>query len=120
MSLDDAAYFGLIFKMVGKFALPQQGKLILNEKDLARVPGDFDVQLKAALAAIPGAVLSLSSSTCPIDGGFVLDYGGIEENCSLDDGETRLYLCGSPDPLQGTFMFQSRHFRAVDGLQNLS
>ena len=146
MSLDDAAYFGLIFKMVGKFALPQQGKLILNEKDLARVPGDFDVQLKAALAAIPGAVLSLSNSTCPIDGGFVLDYGGIEENCSfealfyssqeafaglrsreisvpirrLDDGETRLYLCGSPDPLQGTFMFQSRHFRAVDGLQNLS
>ena len=84
LSLDDAAYFGLIFKMVGKFALPQQGRLILNEKDLARVPGDFDVQLKAALAAIPGAELSLSSSTCPIDGGFVLDYGGIEENCSFE------------------------------------
>lgn len=84
LALDDAAYFSLIFKMAGRFALPQQGKLILNEKDLARAPKDFDAQLQSAVQAIPGASLSLSGSTRPIDGGFVLDYDGIEENCSFE------------------------------------
>lgn len=84
LALDDATYFSLIFKMAGRFALPQQGKLILNEKDLARAPKDFDAQLQSAVQAIPGASLSLSGSTRPIDGGFVLDYDGIEENCSFE------------------------------------
>ena len=84
LALDDAAYFSLIFKMAGRFALPQQGKLILNEKDLARAPKDFDAQLQSAVQAIPGAALSLSGSTRHIDGGFVLDYDGIEENCSFE------------------------------------
>ena len=84
LELDDGAYFRLIFQMAAKFALPQQGKLILNEKDLSRAPKDFNAQLEAAVKAIPGAALSLSDSTRPIDGGFVLDYDGIEENCSFD------------------------------------
>lgn len=84
LELDDGAYFRLIFQMAAKFALPQQGKLILNEKDLGRAPKDFNAQLEAAVKAIPGAALSLSDSTRPIDGGFVLDYDGIEENCSFD------------------------------------
>ena len=79
LELDDGAYFRLIFQMAAKFALPQQGKLILNEKDLGRAPKDFNAQLEAAVKA-----LSLSDSTRPIDGGFVLDYDGIEENCSFD------------------------------------
>ena len=84
LALDDTAYFDLIFKMAGKFALPQQGKLILNQRDLARVPGDFDQKLKAAVKSVPGAALSLSKETRPVDGGFVLDYDGIEENCSFE------------------------------------
>ncbi|MDD3192664.1 MAG: V-type ATP synthase subunit E [Oscillospiraceae bacterium] len=84
LALDGDAYFSLIFKMAGKFALPQQGKLILNDRDLARAPKDFDARLKAAVEAIPGAALSLSGETRPINGGFVLDYDGIEENCSFE------------------------------------
>lgn len=70
LELDDGAYFRLIFQMAAKFALPQQGKLILNEKDLSRAPKDFNAQLEAAVKAIPGAALSLSDSTRPIDGGI--------------------------------------------------
>ncbi len=84
LALDDEAYFSLIFKMAGKFALPQEGKLILNERDLARVPSDFDQRLKAAVQPVSGASLSLSNETRPVDGGFVLDYDGIEENCSFE------------------------------------
>ena len=84
LALDDTAYFDLIFKMAGKFALPQQGKLILNQRDLARVPGDFDQKLKAAVKSVPGAALSLSKKTRPVDGGFVIDYDGVEENCSFE------------------------------------
>lgn len=84
LALDDEAYFSLIFKMAGKFALPQEGKLILNERDLARVPADFDQRLKAAVEPVAGASLSLSNETRPVDGGFVLDYDGIEENCSFE------------------------------------
>lgn len=84
LALDDEAYFSLIFKMAGKFALPQEGKLILNERDLARVPSDFDQRLNAAVQPVSGASLSLSNETRPVDGGFVLDYDGIEENCSFE------------------------------------
>lgn len=83
LELDDGAYFRLIFQMAAKFALPQQGKLILNEKDLGRAPKDFNAQLEAAVKAIPAQSFVVRQHR-PIDGGFVLDYDGIEENCSFD------------------------------------
>ena len=44
------------------------------------------ISLNAALVAggKEGAALTVSSETRDIDGGFVLTYGGIEENCSFD------------------------------------
>ena len=42
----------------------------------------FDKKIAAA-AQKKGGVLALSSQTCEIDGGFLLVYGGIEENCSF-------------------------------------
>ena len=43
----------------------------------------FEDQLNAALKE-KGAVLTVSEDTRDIDGGFVLTYGGIEENCSFE------------------------------------
>ena len=47
---------------------------------------NFADTLNAALVAggKEGAALTVSSETRDIDGGFVLTYGGIEENCSFD------------------------------------
>ena len=66
--------------MVEKFSLPQPGEIYFSAADLARLPADFDSRLeKAAKGA-----LQRSSETRPIDGGFVLTYGGVEENCSIE------------------------------------
>ncbi len=73
-------YFDLILRMVEKFSLPQPGEIYFSAADLARLPADFDSRLeKAAKGA-----LQRSSETRPIDGGFVLTYGGVEENCSIE------------------------------------
>lgn len=82
-ALDDTAYFDLLLKMAGKFALPKKGTALLNEKDLARLPKDFEKKLGDAVKSITGAALTIGTQTRAIDGGFILDYDGIEENCSF-------------------------------------
>lgn len=81
-SLPDDRYFDAIIKMAVKFALPQNGKILFSEKDKSRLPQNFENTLNAAIQA-QGAHLALSEETRKIDGGFVLVYGGIEENCSF-------------------------------------
>ncbi|HCT91398.1 MAG TPA: hypothetical protein DF613_08490 [Lachnospiraceae bacterium] len=80
--LDDAAYFELVKKMLGRYVLDKEGEICFNERDKKRLPKDFaDVISEAAKAK--GGSLVLSDEVRRIDGGFVLIYGGIEENCSF-------------------------------------
>ena len=81
--LDTDAYFELILKLAVKSAQSGTGELLLSAKDLARVPEGFEDKLNAALKD-KNAALHISGSTRDIDAGFVLTYGGIEENCSID------------------------------------
>ena len=81
-SLDDKAYFALIEKMLDKFALGESGEVRFNAKDQKRLPDGFDKKIQA-VAAAKGGALTVSTETCDIDGGFILVYGGIEENCSF-------------------------------------
>lgn len=78
--LPDDKYFALILKMVTKYALPERGEILFNASDLKRLPADFSDNI--AKAAPAG--LTISKETRNIDGGFVLIYGGVEENCSFD------------------------------------
>ena len=81
--LDDAAYFELVKKMLGQYVLDKEGEICFNERDKKRLPKDFaDVVGEAAKAK--GGSLVLSDKVRKIDGGFVLIYGGIEENCSFE------------------------------------
>ncbi|MCR4587102.1 MAG: V-type ATP synthase subunit E [Lachnospiraceae bacterium] len=73
-------YFDLLVKLAGKNALKQDGEVILSQKDLDRMPADFESRLSAA----SGAKLTVAKKTAPISGGFILNYNGIEENCSLE------------------------------------
>ncbi len=75
-------YFALVLKMASKYTLPQAGEIIFSKKDLARLPAQFEPALNEAVQA-KGAVLRISGETREIDGGFVLVYGDIEENCSF-------------------------------------
>jgi len=75
-------YFELIKKMVASYAQPQNGQIIFSQRDLSRMPADFQQQLNELLSP-KGISLIISAETRPVDGGFVLAYGDIEENCTF-------------------------------------
>lgn len=80
--LESKRYFDMLLGMAKKYAEKQAGEIAFNEKDLKRLPADFEVQLNSALSG-SGASLSVCKKPRDIDGGFVLIYGGVEENCSF-------------------------------------
>lgn len=84
MNLSDEEYFKAILAMVKKYAQPESGQILFSKKDNKRLPVNFEDRLKEALEGIDGASLLISKETREIDGGFVLIYGEIEENCSFD------------------------------------
>ncbi len=74
-------YFELLIRLAAKNAQKKDGEVILSRKDLDRLPSDFESRLSAAAQ---GAKLTVSKKEAPISGGFILNYNGIEENCSLE------------------------------------
>ena len=79
-NLPDREYFDVIIRIASKNALSQDGQIVLSEKDKKRLPVDFEAALNSALKA---GKLKVSDDTCETDGGFILSYGGIEENCTF-------------------------------------
>lgn len=80
--LDEKEYFAVIKKMVGLFAEPQNGTICFSSKDLKRLPDGFSKEI-GDIAQSKGGNLSISEEVRKIEGGFILVYGGIEENCSF-------------------------------------
>lgn len=78
--LPDDEYFSLILQMIGKYSLPEDGTILFGEKDLKRLPADFAPKINDAAKG----KITLSDKAAAIDAGFILQYGGIEENCSFD------------------------------------
>ena len=80
---DSDEYFNTLLKLLEKQAQADKGILFLNQKDLARIPVDF-VTSAAEIAAKNGGELEFSKTPVDIDGGFVLKYGNIEINSSIE------------------------------------
>ncbi len=83
LGMESVDYFVLLGKLVEKYAQPGDGIMYLSAADLARVPAFFRSTI-ADIAGKKNGSLVLSDETRDIAGGFVLAYGGIEENCSFD------------------------------------
>lgn len=81
-ALPDNVYFEKILKLAEKNVNPAEGTVIFNAKDLSRLPADFETKLNV-VAVAKGGKLTVSKETRPIDGGFVLLYEGIDQNCSI-------------------------------------
>lgn len=84
LNLPDEEYFETILKMVKRHALNQEGEIIFSSKDKERLPKEFEDSIKEALSGKQGASLKISNESRNINGGFLLVYGDVEENCSFD------------------------------------
>lgn len=74
LSLPDKDYFDLIYALASKLS-GKSGTVMLNSKDLNRLPSDFSEQLEKH-----GVKAELSKEPVKISGGFILKCGDIEEN----------------------------------------
>ena len=82
LAMDDASYFDMLEKAVASYARPQEGQIIIAAKDRAKMPQDFAQRVEKAAQAAGGS-LTLSEEERNIENGFILVYGGIEENCTI-------------------------------------
>lgn len=81
-SLDTEQYFGMLEKMIEKYALAQSGKIYFSDKDLKAMPKGFEEKIRTA-AQKAGGKLELSGEGKNIENGFILSYKGIDENCTI-------------------------------------
>lgn len=79
---DVQSYFLTMEKILKTYALAEAGEIYFSAEDLARMPGDFEKKIAAA-AKEKGGSLVLKKEPKAIADGFVLVYGGVEENCTL-------------------------------------
>lgn len=82
LAMDTDEYFEILERLLERSVQSKDGELRLSSKDLKRVPGSFREAVKKA-AEERNAKLQISEEPAEIDGGFVLVYGGIEENCTV-------------------------------------
>ena len=74
LGLPDGEYFQAIYRLAAQLK-GKSGEIMLNNKDLQRLPQDFEGKIREA-----GLDASGSSAPANILGGFVLKSGDIEEN----------------------------------------
>ena len=83
-NMEAESYFETLVRLASKAAMRgEEGTIYFSEKDLKRLPADMEDRLNRELKE-KKATLKISQEARDIDGGFILSYGGIEENCSFD------------------------------------
>lgn len=82
LNLEDEKYFAVIKKMLEDNVISEKGEIIFSARDRQRMPKGFEDVIKN-VALEKGGELVMSDEIRSIDGGFVLVYGGIEENCTF-------------------------------------
>lgn len=80
--MDAAAYFGLVENLLDHYVLPQEGEIHFSPADAQRMPAGFEAKIQEAARAKGGA-LTLAEGDALVPDGFVLVYGGVEENCTF-------------------------------------
>ncbi len=79
-ALPDDKYFNLLLEMIAKNSIDSSGEIAFSKKDLNRLPNNFEKQINS----VSKGTLKIKNKPINIDGGFVLIYGGIEENCTFE------------------------------------
>lgn len=74
VNLGDTEYFDALYRLAAQLK-GKSGVVYLNQKDMNRLPSDFESRIKAN-----GLYATVSTTPINISGGFVLKSGDIEEN----------------------------------------
>ena len=83
LELPDAEYFSYLLKLLERHVPGTDAVLLLNQRDRGRMPEDF-VQAVERIAGEHDVQILISGQTAGISGGFVLEEGDVEENCSVE------------------------------------
>lgn len=77
---DTEDYDGLFFNLLTKYGKPLDGVMKMSALDAGRLSRDFEKRVKKQF----GKALELKTDETMPEGGFVLVYGEMEENCLFD------------------------------------
>lgn len=81
-SLPADEYIKIVEKLVLSYAKDGEGVLKFSKDDLKKLPTDFEKKLNSALPE--KATVKIDEAPLNADGGFILSYDDIEENCTFD------------------------------------
>lgn len=81
-NLETKQYFDFLSKLFEANFDGTDGEMFFGKEDLERIPEEFKERIKA-IADNKGAKVNISNKTKNIKNGFILVYGEIEENCTI-------------------------------------
>ena len=96
--MEEEQYFSLLAKLLEKHMPESDAVLFFNKRDLMRMPDAFRKKAEE-LTEGKGIRAEISDSPADIGGGFIISFGDVEENLSIealieeDEGEIR-DICG--------------------------
>lgn len=80
LALPEPEYFAFMERLVIRYATAPGGVVRFSARDLARLPKNFISDVNGKLEY----KVTLSDTPAETENGFILDFGDIEENCSID------------------------------------
>ncbi len=80
-NLPDDKYFDFLLNICVKNAQAERGELYFAKSDLNRLPGDFMDRCNGSIA---DGSLELAGGVDGMENGFIIKYGNIEQNCSIE------------------------------------
>lgn len=81
-NMEPDKYFNIIAALVKENADDGKGIMTLSEKDIKRLPPNFEKTLNVMLDK--GKTVTISKEPGNFENGFILAYGDIEENCTFE------------------------------------
>lgn len=83
MNLPDCEYFDFLLKIFKNRVVKDNCILIFSEDDLNRMPDNFKLEI-SKLEKENNIKIEISKTARDFFGGFIISYGEIEENCTIE------------------------------------
>lgn len=78
----EEAYFSMLEAWIRAYVRPEEGEIYFSKTDISRMSDAFKTRILQAAHEKQGNLRIMPASR-DVEDGFVLVYGGIEENCTL-------------------------------------